>query len=97
MNRKDIDFPSKLEVSSPPPANGGGKKQMHILVSGDERQGLERMKEATGCGFHEYVRRAIVHRLEKDGWLGKVEKAPASKGDRRRQELKLPVVEPFNG
>ena len=73
MNRKDV----QVGVSSPPPE----KKQMHILVSGDERQGLERMKEATGCGFHEYVRRALVARLEKDGWLGK--------GSRRRQELKL--------
>ncbi len=77
MNRKDV----QVGVSSPPPANGGGKKQMHILVSGDERAGLERMKVATGCGFHEYVRRALVARLEKDGWLGK--------GSRRRQELKL--------
>ena len=64
-------------IFSPP----SEKKQMHILVSGDERAGLERMKVATGCGFHEYVRRAIVARLEKDGWLGK--------GGRRRQELKL--------
>jgi len=89
MNRK--------EGSSPPPANGGGKKQMHILVSGAERAGLERMKEATGCGFHEYVRRAIVHRLMKDGYLKVGFKTTGNATARRRKELKLPVVEPFNG